>query len=45
MEVGKAFQKAFAAIGQPGRGGKAGARPNEDGIRALELSFQTLDFL
>ena len=45
MEVGEVFQKALASIGQTGRGGKAGARPNEDGIRALELSFQTLDFL
>ena len=45
MEVGEVFQKALAAIGQTGRGGKAGASADEDGICALYLSFQPLDFL
>ena len=45
MEVGKVFQKALAAIGQTSRGGKAGASADEDGIRALQLSLQLLDFL
>ena len=35
MEVREVLQKTFAAIGQTGRGGKAGARADEDGIRAL----------
>ena len=45
MEVGEVFQKALAAIGQASRCGKAGACADEDGIRALYLSFQPLDFL
>ena len=45
MEVGEIFQKALAAIGQASRGGKAGARTDEDGICALNLSFQPLNFL
>lgn len=35
MEVGEVLQKALAAIGQASRGGKAGARADEDGICAL----------
>ena len=45
MEVREVFQKTFAAIGQTGRSGKAGARANEDGVCTLDLSFQPLDFL
>ena len=45
MEVGEVFQKALAAIGQPGRGGKARASADEAGICALYLSFQPLNLL
>lgn len=45
MEVGEVFQKALAAIGQTSRGGKAGARADEDGVCALYLSLQPLDLL
>ena len=45
MEVREVFQKARAAIGQASRNGQAGARADEDGIGALQLSLQTLDFL
>lgn len=45
MEVGEVFQKALAAIGQPGRGGKARASADEAGICALYLSFQPLTLL
>ena len=45
IEVGEIFQKALAAIGQTSRGGKAGTHTDEDGIRALQLSLQPLNFL
>lgn len=45
MEIGEVFQKALAAIGQTGRGGKAGACADENGVCALDLRFQPLDFL
>ena len=45
MEVGEVFQKALAAIGQTGRCRKAGTSADEDGICALNLSFQPLNFL
>lgn len=45
MEVGEVFQKSLAAVGQTGGGGKTGACADEDGVRALYLSLQPLNFL
>ena len=45
MEVGEVLQKTLATIGQASRGGKAGTSADEDGVRAVYLSLQPLDFL
>lgn len=45
VKVGEVFQKALAAVGQAGGGGKAGACADQNGVDILQFSFQPFHFL